>query len=143
MADCNVLCLSVGVLSLEHAAAAVSVLAEAGGSGAFFVASLSEAAELYLWRCSPTAPLEAGGAAADGAGRRVQSHLLARISVGATRWGPFVLMSASMSCSRLKSGTKVLGSCATGMSKFTSNEVDGWSWWHALTSPGLGLLSCQ
>lgn len=78
------LALPAGVLSLEHAAVSVAMRAEAGGSGdgdgggltgRFFVAAVSVAAELYVWRCTPAA----------GAERRVVSELLARVTVGASR----------------------------------------------------------
>ena len=75
-----------GVLSLEHAAVSVSMRVQAPGPsdgsgsssspGAFFVAAVSEAAELYVWVCTPAA------AAAE---RRVSTRLLTRITVGASR----------------------------------------------------------
>ncbi len=78
----NLQCLSAsllwrraGVLSLEHAAVSIAVRSEGGAGCGFFVAAVSEAAELYVWRCAP---------APDGE-RRVSVALLARISVGASR----------------------------------------------------------
>lgn len=46
-----------------------------GGKEGFLVAAVSEAGELYVWRCAPVGD----------DGRRIEAALLARISVGATR----------------------------------------------------------
>ncbi len=46
-----------------------------GGKEGFFVAAVSEAGELYAWRCAPVGD----------DGHRIEAALLARISVGATR----------------------------------------------------------
>lgn len=68
---------AAGILSLDHPATAVCMAAHnsSDGVGAIFVAALSEAAELYVWKCSPAA--EKSG--------RMQSMLLARIMVGRSR----------------------------------------------------------
>lgn len=95
-----------GLLSLDHAATLVTVAVDvSGGGGAVFVAALSQAAELYVWRCSPMA--EQPG--------RMQSTMLARITVGVSSEGRG--QDAGILCAQLAANSA--GACRVRIARST------------------------